>query len=206
MVQAADLWTRGGAYVEIELVSSRAGLARIFYDCGRGFGEAASGAAPIAAGVQTRRFPLPRAGIVALRFDPLEGEGEILVKRFDLRRPPDRIEPVDLARITEAHQIGAMELHGGTLRIKTEPGANDPYIIVPLAVPVGGCDYISRCMNILGSGAHIYLLVMLLSMAFLDAVPQAAAPGRKEEIGRLGLLAAGLSLLVMTSLALQVAW
>src|SRR5712691_4102648 len=65
---------KGSFSFEIELRSSQAGTAQLFYDIGRGMNDADSVRTPVRAGesVTTLEFALPAGEYHALRFDPVE--------------------------------------------------------------------------------------------------------------------------------------
>ena len=71
-------------YLEITCQASAEGTTRIFYDLGNGFNDLNSITIPIGPSSQpfTYTFPLPDAPIVALRIDPLDKPGELLITNF----------------------------------------------------------------------------------------------------------------------------
>lgn len=123
----------------VDVASSSGGLARVYYDVGRGFREEDSvfvrfnpSAAPA-----PLYFPLPEGRYGQLRFDPIESgtpvtftrarvvaSGGITVRSF---APRDFIPNGQIAALTVKGELG---------EIQSNPGTNDPALTLPFEPPL----------------------------------------------------------------------
>ena len=77
------------------------------------------------------RFPLPNRALEFVRFDPLDGAGEVLIRRMQVLdvagRPVRTIDPILMSPL---NQIASIAQEGENVRIVTTPGANDPMLLL----------------------------------------------------------------------------
>src|SRR5512134_3606917 len=82
-------------------------------------------------GFDTLRFPLPPKPLEVLRFDPLDGEGEVVIRR--MRVVDDRgqtVRSIDPGVMLPLNQIAIMRPDRDGVRIVTTPGANDAMLVM----------------------------------------------------------------------------
>jgi hypothetical protein len=133
-------WSKSGSSsyrFEVEVTSDEPGLVQLYYDIGRGANEADSVVQPIVAGrTSSLQFALPYGTYQALRFDPLDRDGRISIRRA---RIADGAGKTVLAFAPEqfkaAYEIKSTSVSGDTIAIETTPGATDPRMVISLAAP-----------------------------------------------------------------------
>ena len=129
--------------VVVEMTADRNGTAKLYWNVGRGFNEADSETRRVRGGQSWRqlRFPVPREPLAAVRFDPLKTEGEVRIRRIDLRSGSGRVlATVDPDAIRPGTQIAVRERVGDGLRVVTAADANDPSLLLGPLGPPGDAD------------------------------------------------------------------
>ncbi len=128
----------GWSSFEVEAESDQAGLAKLYYDVGRGFSERDSALQRVEAGHPgPLRFALPAGTLRALRYDPLDRDGRITLGDARIvdgaaqvlaRLGPERFHP--------AHQIRTLAVGDGKLLLTTDEAADRPEVTIDLAAPI----------------------------------------------------------------------
>ncbi len=125
-------------HFEVTVTTNTPGSAQLFFDLGRGIGEADSSRAFLEnqPGPQVLRFPLPSGTFRALRLDPLDRAGELTLSNPLIRSEDGRIlRRLSVADFTADNQIAAFTVASDSLRLATTAGATDPNLGVRLAAP-----------------------------------------------------------------------
>ena len=127
-------------FLEVRLASSTAGRAQLFYDSGAGLREADSmqvslvrSAVPL-----LYRFPLPSGTYRALRFDPNDRDGTVIIDGpLRLVAPGGRIVRVlTYPELQATGQIQSTRVRAGQLEIVITPGGVDPQLVVAFSPPL----------------------------------------------------------------------
>ena len=76
------------------------------------------------------RFPLPQKPLEVLRFDPLDGEGEVFIRRMRILDERRRVvRTIDPTVLTPLHQIASIRPERDGVRVITTPRADDPMLV-----------------------------------------------------------------------------
>ena len=135
-VASTRLFRPGGRTLEVELVAKGGRYAQIFWSADFAMSPNDSSLAMLhqTQGGQetfdTLRFPLPQKPLEVLRFDPLDGDGEVLIRR--MRVVDERgqtVRTIDPMVMTPLNQIAMMRPEAEGVRIVTTAGANDPMLV-----------------------------------------------------------------------------
>jgi hypothetical protein len=128
----------GSSFFEITAESDEAGVAKLYYDIGRGIGEGDTAVQPVfAARTSLLRFALPRGKLVGLRLEPLDRDFRMTLSGARIvdasGRELARFGPQDFQR---ANQILPLVTRDGKLEVTTNLEASHPLLILGLAGPV----------------------------------------------------------------------
>jgi hypothetical protein len=149
----------------VEMRSDTNATAQLFYDVGRGLNEADSAGLPVDESntYATLHFPLPRATIRALRFDPINGPGTFSVRHVYIESWFGYIErQFGHGDLVALNQIATSADTGSELQFSTTPAADDPMLQVVLRDPIAVSS---------SSWTRIaFLLVELLACLLVTAV------------------------------------
>jgi hypothetical protein len=119
---------------EIDLQTSVGTSAQLFWAADTGFVQERSISLPFAptAGTFVRlRFPLPPGGVRWLRFDPIDGAGDVLIGVVRLLDSTGHtIKTFDARSFKPANQIASITSQGDVTRVVTTPGATDPSLLL----------------------------------------------------------------------------
>jgi hypothetical protein len=188
--------------LRVEISSSLSSQAQLFYDIGRGWTEADSVTQPVAAGTpgnfQQLAFPLPASTVYALRFDPLNSAGHVVVKDVEIRdrrRTVHRFSPSDVQPV---NQIAALERRANGIEVSTTPAANDPGLRFVLQQPLA-LNKLSRVNQVrtFAMGAAVLVVIALLSIGFYPQLVRSFGPWLTRMNARSDLLAARYSSAVL---------
>jgi hypothetical protein len=120
-------------FLESELRATGGKVAQLFWTQTGMFSEAESSVAYLhthPGEFERIRFPLPNKRLEWLRFDPLDGAGEVVIRQMRVVDVQGRtIREIDPLVLTPMYQIAQIQPDGRDLRIVTAPGANDPMVI-----------------------------------------------------------------------------
>src|SRR3982751_1391948 len=126
--------------LRVEISSSLSSQAQLFYDIGQGFREENSSTQGTAASTggrfQQLAFPLPAATIYALRLDPLNTAGHVVIRDIYIRNRRGtvfRFSPSDLQSLG---QIAGIQTHANEAEVSTVPAASDPGLRLALTRPL----------------------------------------------------------------------
>lgn len=123
----------------VEMSTTAESVAQVYYDKGSGINEANSSKVAVLPqyGPQELRLPLPNAEIEALRFDPLNSPGEVVIYRAVVLRSNGSVAAsFPPSRIHEIQQFDRREVVPGGLRLHVSPGAIDPQLRLDLESPL----------------------------------------------------------------------
>jgi hypothetical protein len=124
---------------EVTASTSRAGIVQLYFDSGSGYSEAGSSRAwlPQTAKAVVIRLALPPGQYRALRLDPLDREGTVIINRVRVVSSSGRVvREFPLSALRAGKQIALAHISGGQLEIQTTPGADDPQTDVIFDEPV----------------------------------------------------------------------
>ena len=127
-----------GLSLEFDLVCSGPASSQLFWDTGAGFNEAQSLRQTYEPhlGLQILRFPLTAKPIRALRFDPSETEGKLLIRGIriiDAGQNTRAVLPFD--SLQAMREIASLKAGPTELVVETTPGSKDPILqFTPAAV------------------------------------------------------------------------
>ena len=137
LVTVAAISTRlfepGGRVLEVELLAKGGQYAQIFWSGDFAMSPTESSLAMLhqrPGDFETLRFPLPRKPLEVLRLDPLDGDGEVVIR--SMRVVDDRgrvVRTLDPMVLMPLHQIAIIRPEREGVRIVTTPGANDPMLV-----------------------------------------------------------------------------
>ncbi|HSU30972.1 MAG TPA: hypothetical protein VLJ11_07035 [Bryobacteraceae bacterium] len=126
-------------YLTLELSSSTAGHAQLFYNTGKGFNEAESSTAPVSShslqSFQRLRFDLPSSTILGLRLDPLTTAGSCRLRNVVIRTRVQALLKIPAADIVPFNQIASRGTNNNEVAIVTNPNATDPGLLLRLQSP-----------------------------------------------------------------------
>lgn len=120
-----------GLSLEFDLESKGPSASQLFWDTGTGFSETESLRQPYEPheGLQILRFALPGKPVKALRFDPSETEGKLLIRGIRLVDKGQNTRAVlPLDALVADRQIATLKAEATELSVETTPGATDPIL------------------------------------------------------------------------------
>ena len=128
------LFTPAPGYLEFELEATGGTAAQLFWTSTLAFNEHDSAVVPLhqRPGAPDRvRFPLPSRPLELVRFDPLDGAGEILIHSMRVVDAGGRtVRDIDPMVMSALNQIESLTPEGDAVRIRTTAGANDPMLLL----------------------------------------------------------------------------
>ena len=131
-----------GGDVVITFETSQPGVAQLYFDRGRGFGESRSVQRSFAASAapQALDFPLAPGTYRKLRFDPSQGAGRFRIDHVEVRDASGKApQALPLAELSPLHGISDWRSAGGSLEISVAQGETDPQLLLnKQAVRLGG--------------------------------------------------------------------
>jgi hypothetical protein len=132
-VASTLLFRPGGRVLEVDMRASAGNFAQIFWSSDFAMSPNDSGLAPLhpqSGAFETLRFALPDKPLEVIRFDPLDGPGEVVIRQ--LRVVDDRgriVRRIDPQVLSPLYQIAVMRPDTDGLHVITAPGANDPMLV-----------------------------------------------------------------------------
>lgn len=129
---------RSASVFEVSVGSDQSGLVQLYFDTGNGFNEPDSSLQPIKAGeTATLRFALPYGRITALRFDPLDGAGQVTLAGARILDASGNVAVAFAPRqFQPRNEIRSLDEKDGTLVVRTSVRATDPSLNVTLTRPI----------------------------------------------------------------------
>lgn len=119
--------------LETGLASSVDGVAKVYFDIGRGFNEADSVEQPLRKSDAPRgyRFALPAGRFASIRLDPLDRAGDVILSGpLRLLSPTGRVvHQIGLGELRPANQIDSAVESNGRLTVRTAATADDPQLV-----------------------------------------------------------------------------
>lgn len=135
----AVLEESGADQFVVPLQVTQAGEAQLFFDTGAGFSERDSVRRTIepTKGLTEVAFPVVRATLREVRFDPLPAAGEFRIGAPRLESPLGRVlVKIPIEAIVARNEIAGLRRDGDALAGKTVPGATDPQLTFALTAPL----------------------------------------------------------------------
>ncbi|MEO7274564.1 MAG: hypothetical protein ABIX28_17260 [Vicinamibacterales bacterium] len=133
-VISAFLFRPAPGYLEFELEATGGTAAQLFWTSTWAFTQEDSTIVALhqRPGTPDRvRFPLPSRPLEFVRFDPIDGAGEVLIHAMRVVDPDGRpLRDIDPMVMSALYQIDSMTPEGRTVRVRTTPGANDPMLLL----------------------------------------------------------------------------
>ncbi len=121
----------------LEMSSTRASTAQLFFDIGSGFTEADSVTVPVTSGAfQQLSFDLPHRTLFHLRFDPLMNDGRVTIRNVAIVNSGTLVLKIPATGITSLNQIASRSVHGDSVDLNIVPGGTDPSLLFTLAQPL----------------------------------------------------------------------
>ncbi len=130
----------GGCFVTIEMKSDRPGLAKLYWNVGRGYNEDDSTTALVGGDDRWQRvsFPVPAEPLQVVRFDPLRSEGRVWIRSIRLRSGSGRsLLELPLDQVRAGTQVEELKEGDGGLHVIIPVGANDPTLHLGTMEPDG---------------------------------------------------------------------
>src|SRR5699024_411763 len=134
--------------LEARARSSADGAIQVFYDDGTGWREELSGRATVSASPEaiTYRLPFPPGTYRALRLDPLDRSGQVVIESLRVVAPSGRnLRDIPLEGFKPVQQVESSAVREGALHIAISGGSDDPQLETvfasPLAVTASWIDY-----------------------------------------------------------------
>lgn len=137
-------WTASMALIEpphliVPLKVDQLAQSQLYFDRGDGLREQDSSVRATVARHELVdvAFPVPRARLTKLRFDPLTASGAFSIGQPRLEDSSGRvIAKIALEDISALHEIAELKAENGTLIGFTTPGATDPQLELKLKAPL----------------------------------------------------------------------
>jgi len=124
----------GGRVLEVEMRPTGGTAAQLFWTSTWAFSADESSVMPLhqhPGEFERVRFPLPSRPLLFVRFDPINGPGEVLIRRMRVLDHDGRtIRTIDPIVMSALHQIEAIMPVGDDIRVVTTPNANDPMLLL----------------------------------------------------------------------------
>jgi hypothetical protein len=140
-VWSTFLFRPSGRVLEIEMRATSGTVAQLYWSADYAFNgtEMASQLLHQHPGDFDRlRFPLPDRPLELLRFDPIDGSGEITVRSMRvLTREGQLVRTIDPLVLAPLYQIARITPSPEGVRVETTPGANDPIMLLRASWVVG---------------------------------------------------------------------
>ncbi|MEO6244583.1 MAG: hypothetical protein ABIQ12_04030, partial [Opitutaceae bacterium] len=159
--------------LEVRLTSTVPATFQAYYDDGRGFREELSvrthvdpAKIPVAL-----RVPLPPGRYRALRLDPIDRGGTVVIESVRIIAHSGRVVlDVPLDKLTALHQVDSLKLKAGALEMFVDPSHNDPQLGFvlpePIRVSVSWWDYVrGSAARVAAVFAGFALLLFLIDRA-----------------------------------------
>ena len=128
------LFRPDGTVLEVEMRATGGTAAQLFWTSTWAFSPEASSTVPLhqhPGEYERLRFPLPSERLLFLRFDPLNGPGEVLIRRIRvLDRDGGVVRTIDPMVLAPLHQIEGLMPVGQDVRAMTTKDANDPMLLI----------------------------------------------------------------------------
>jgi len=182
MAMGAAISRRETRYqLRLEISSSVPSQAQLFFDIGRGWTEQDSVTQPVAASSSGRfeqlDFPLPARTIYALRFDPLNSAGHLVVKEVQVRDRRRTFRRFSSSEVQPLNQIAAVERRSDKVDVSTTATANDPGLrfYLPQPLPLKKLSRIDQARTF-AIGAAVLVLIWLLSLAAYAPLERSLRP------------------------------
>jgi hypothetical protein len=132
-VASTRLFEPGGRVLEVELQAKGGRWAQIFWSADFAMSPNDSSLVMLhqrPGNFDTLRFPLPQKPLEVLRLDPLDGEGEVVIRQMRVLDDQGKtVRTIDPMVMLPLHQIAIMRPEGDGVRIVTTAGANDPMLV-----------------------------------------------------------------------------
>lgn len=119
--------------LEVNLASTASGHVQVYWEKDGGLTEASSSVLPVAgnAPAAVYRLTVPTGAYDWLRFDPIDGEGTVVVRSARMvDRRGRTIRSIALADFGTQHEIQSMRVGEGGLEIRVVRGGTDPQVIL----------------------------------------------------------------------------
>ena len=177
-------------FLEVRLASTNAGHAQLYYDRGAGLSEADSSQTSIVRSTVPLlyRLPLPRGSYKALRFDPNDRDGTVI-----LADPPRVIAPggrvarmLTYGELRPNSQIQSTLARSGQFEIVITPGGTDPQLLVEFSPPLDlRPSWLDSRTAFLVRACGLFFALALLLIA-LDRAPPTPALTPWQRLVRFG--------------------
>jgi hypothetical protein len=159
--------------LEVRLTSNVTGTFQAYYDDGPGFREELSVRAHVDAGTTpvTLRVPLPPGNYRALRLDPIDRGGTVVLSGLRILAQSGRVvAELPLEKLQALHQVSSLSMRGASLEMVVDPAHNDPQLGLvlpePLRVSVNWWDYVRGSVGrIAAVFAGVALILFLIDRA-----------------------------------------
>ena len=172
--------------LEVRLVSSVPGCAQLYYDRGAGLSETDSSRAPLPLGPspQPLRLPVPPGRYSALRFDPIDREGTVIIAS-PLRlvaRDGRVLRTVPLAELRPNAPVCSLRtIAPDRVELVVAPGANDPQLALDFSPPLelrAAWRDLAREFFLRALGVLLFLAALLFTLERLPLLPGETPPRR----------------------------
>jgi hypothetical protein len=132
-IASTFLFQPAGRVLEVEMRATGGRWAQVFWSGAYAMNAADSGLVPLhtqPTEFETLRLPLPTDPIETLRFDPLDGAGEVVIRRMRVKDDAGQIvREIDPRIFTPLNQIAAIRPDKDGTRIVTTPNATDAMLV-----------------------------------------------------------------------------
>jgi hypothetical protein len=133
-VSSLHQFTPDGTALEVEMRATGGTAAQLFWTSTWAFSEQDSAVVPLhqhPGQFERLRFPLPSRPLEFIRFDPLNGPGEVLIRRMSvIDRNGATVRTIDPILMMAMHQIDGILPAGDVVRVVTTKDANDPMLLL----------------------------------------------------------------------------
>ncbi|MEY2879705.1 MAG: hypothetical protein RLZZ15_2085, partial [Verrucomicrobiota bacterium] len=124
--------------LEVRMTATAAGRVQLYFDDGSGYSESATSSSAVARDVPTtHRLPLKPGRYRALRFDPLDHAGTVVIESLKLvDREGGVRRTFAFAEFATTQQVAARREIAARLELVVAPGTNDPQLTATFTPPL----------------------------------------------------------------------
>jgi hypothetical protein len=179
----------------VEMSSTVASTAQLFFDTGAGYNEGESRVAKVSpGGFEALTFDLPHVDIVHLRFDPLMQEGRVVIRNVVLSHDDHELMSIPAADILPLNQIANRIQGGDEVGFLTTPAANDPGVTFVLKQPLSLKSFARREQGrLLLTGEIVFLVFAVPILIFRRSLSRLVVPPIKWLNGHFNVIAEQIS-------------
>jgi len=167
--------------LHIDMKASVTAIAKVYYNTGKGFNEKDTSLYKIRGDrqYQTLYFSVPQKQVFNIRFDPLDRDGKITIRKVSLFFGKNkRVQPIGLQAFYPLNEIKTIKLEEKVLNVETEKNILDPSLGLKIKYPVSVTsiypyrrrlvEYLLYNYHLLMKGFIVVFLITSLAVGFAE--------------------------------------